>query len=1052
MPGNSRSLTSTHAFTNRWLTPVWLVWCCFVLPAQVRKVDPQKTVTFEVAGATAAYSLDVSVADATGENGMVSVEGKQPGRTHVVVITSSGIQTMEVLVTTPPPNYPPGFVMPVSVAETAESGYYEGRYYSSPAQFQNQLDFLKIRGDDRTHVHIVETNLVGPIEPGQSRIALSSATYQVITPRRNVTIFDQYVDESPLTINDSVVRGFHMLQDNWFVHVGYTSVATFEGLFLPTQPELAAGGGYRHPLTANSSITGSLYQVRVPASDLLGRSGSIGDVRYKYSPRESFWLTADLGISHGIGGAGRLHYKTERNALEAQVRYMPQQFASLGANSLRGLHTDVSWTTHATKKFEAAFTLYNNNLVLPGLKESTISGSANLHYQLTKHWAVTGGAIASSFQTKVPPSPTIQNFTLPAGLDFQANHFGAAGQYQFAVTPGRDSGGRQLRASLRAGWSAFTLTGYVERDTNAPTLSFIFGQVTGLQQILDQQGIRAITVQQVDELLSSNAFLIAAGYIKGATINLVPLRTQVGGTANWSIRGVHRKEVSYSFLFNDNQALQGSSQDLGHTLSYSQDITRSDDLSLACSVLGVKDPGKSQEYTPVCFMAWRHQFKHVPYAIVPERRGTITGNIFRDDQSKGVLEPGMRPMAEVEVILDDRRRTLTGIEGSYHFPNVPRGRHRIAARYSSREPFFFTTPSDLEVDEDATVDFGIGHSLSGLMGQVLNDAGQGIVGVTVVIRGRGPERRAVTEADGSFFASSLVAGDYDVQANEDSLPAGYSTEALFATQRVTVGVSSPGKAAFTFRAFRSISGRVLSYDIAAGQYVPVNRAQVTLEPGLTTSTDSVGRYLFRDLPAGSYKVSLQNEPQTPPHAIRLGAQPVDLMGVDFQISRPVPPQSPAAGVLPMNPEPIAAKVVHGEPQTSTGTVRLGFPSVDLIYLPAPPLKVHSSSVTALESKSAARQHNILGRQLTKAGRYREAIVELTEAISIAPDFAVAFNARAFALVMLREWAQAIEDLDEAILLNPSYGNAYAIRAIARRNIGDTLGAAADLRRSHQLNP
>ena len=58
-----------------------------------------------------------------------------------------------------------------------------------------------------------------------------------------------------------------------------------------------------------------------------------------------------------------------------------------------------------------------------------------------------------------------------------------------------------------------------------------------MQQDLDLLGIKATTVQQVDELLSSNSFLIAAGYIKGATINLVPVRTQIGGTADWSSRG-----------------------------------------------------------------------------------------------------------------------------------------------------------------------------------------------------------------------------------------------------------------------------------------------------------------------------------------------------------------------------------------------------------------------------------------------------------------------------------------------------------------------------------
>ena len=347
MPGNSR-------FPNRWLAPLCLVTCCLTLPAQIHTVDPKKTITFDVAGATAAYSLDASLAEATAEDGRVSVTGKQPGATHVVVITPGGVQTFEVLVTTPPPHYPPGFVMPVNGAEAAQSGYYEGRYYSSPAQMQSQLDFLKIREDDRTHVHVVETNLLRSIEPGQPRIALSSASYQIVTPGRDITLFDKYLDESQLTINGSIVRGFHMQQDNWFVHAGYTSVATFEGLFLPVQPELVAGGGYGYSLSGNSSITASFYRVQIPASDRLGRSGSIGDLRYKYSPHKSFWLTTDLGISRGVGGAGKLYYKTDRDDIVALVRYMPVQFASLGANNFRGLHTDLAWTRHVTSKFDAA--------------------------------------------------------------------------------------------------------------------------------------------------------------------------------------------------------------------------------------------------------------------------------------------------------------------------------------------------------------------------------------------------------------------------------------------------------------------------------------------------------------------------------------------------------------------------------------------------------------------------------------------------------------------------------------------------------------------------
>ena len=51
----------------------------------------------------------------------------------------------------------------------------------------------------------------------------------------------------------------------------------------------------------------------------------------------------------------------------------------------------------------------------------------------------------------------------------------------------------------------------VAAGTKAPALSFILGQTQGLQQALDLLGIKATTVQQVDELLTENSFLLAAG-------------------------------------------------------------------------------------------------------------------------------------------------------------------------------------------------------------------------------------------------------------------------------------------------------------------------------------------------------------------------------------------------------------------------------------------------------------------------------------------------------------------------------------------------------------
>jgi hypothetical protein len=75
-----------------------------------------------------------------------------------------------------------------------------------------------------------------------------------------------------------------------------------------------------------------------------------------------------------------------------------------------------------------------------------------------------------------------------------------------------------------------------------------------------------------------------------------------------------------------------------------------------------------------------------------------------------------------------------------------------------------------------------------------------------------------------------------------------------------------------------------------GRYVLVAHERVTLrEPGLTASTDLTGRYLFRDLAAGSYTMAVQNHPETWVRTIRLGAQPVDLKNVDFPIGSHISP-------------------------------------------------------------------------------------------------------------------------------------------------------------------
>jgi tetratricopeptide (TPR) repeat protein len=202
------------------------------------------------------------------------------------------------------------------------------------------------------------------------------------------------------------------------------------------------------------------------------------------------------------------------------------------------------------------------------------------------------------------------------------------------------------------------------------------------------------------------------------------------------------------------------------------------------------------------------------------------------------------------------------------------------------------------------------------------------------------------------------------------------------------------------------------------------------EPGLAAITDLLGRYLFRDLAAGAYTLSVRNEPQTPSQTVRLGSQPIDLTNVDFQLVRTGASEAPAPMATPV---PVAIPALSPLP-----------------IQPLPPPALLAAALPDAATPATAELHNARGRELTAAGRYREAIVELTEALRMAPNLALAWNARGFVRLLLHEWARAIENENQAILLNPSYANAYRIRAAARRSAGDAAGAAADQKRAQGL--
>ena len=1070
---------------------MWLAMLACGLRAQTYKIESGKSVTIDLPGVTAAYSLDSTCAEAEAQNGVVTVTGKMHGATHVVAVTPAGTQTLEIVVADLAVKRARDIFNPLLMQTGTEFGSFSTRYDSTSNQVQSEMDLSRRQDQTTIRAHVVATRMFGALSSGESRTGLPAASYEISMPRRDITILDKYLEESPLAITGSIVRGVHYREGDWFLHAGYTSVASFEGLLLPARAEGVVEAGYRRPLTPHSSLSGTFYDFLVPASDRVGRSGTIGLLSYAYTPREGFRLNVETGWSRGAAASARLEYRGDRDNIRASIRYSPPTFASLGSNSMKGFHADLTWTRQLTGKLSSDVSFYDNKMVLPGIEQTTVNASAKIQYKLGSYWSIFGGGTGSTYETAVPPRPPVRSLSAPAGVGFNSRHFGAQGQYQFSKTTQQDAGGRQIRASINTGVGPLSLSAFGEEQTQAPTLSFILDQTPGLQQALNLLGVQATSIQAVNDILRDNSALFAAGYIRGASINLAPLRRQAGGSLNLMGHGPW-PQVSYNFIYSDNAGLTSNNLTAIHTLVYTQRLGP-ENLSFSYSMIGTKSPGMAAIYKPMLSAGWRHEARSVPSFLIPERHGAISGVVFRDDDSKGAYEAGMPLMEGARVVLDERRRVDTSADGAFRFTGVRPGRHHLAVTYQSARPTFFSTQSEVDVAENATMNFGIGYSLSGLGGRLTNDAGSGIPGVTVNVRNPQQHWSASTDSDGSFFLRQLPEGEYEVAMDEESVPAGYLTAEL-EPQKVKVEASTPGRVEFHMKALRSIAGRVVTFDRATNKVIPVSRMQVRLkETAKISVTDALGQYVFRDLPAGQYTVAVTAGAKDVSRSVTLPVTPLAQSNIDLQLGddalpSPVAPNdskppdvkpkdqpalpaavkpaaekapqpaptapipSPATSAASPHASPAAVKpAAEKAPQpapTTAAPIRSG-PAV--VPSPAASASPAPSATAPIRSTPAAVPSPAASASPAPTGHAVEA-PGIPENMERAGKLAADLEMLGRQKLNQGRYVDAIFDLSEALRVAPRSATAYNARGFAWFKLHQLRRALEDLDQALQLNP
>jgi hypothetical protein len=871
---------------------VALLWTACAIAAQGQSpltVGYQKTLQLPIAGATAAYSLDSNIADATANNGLVEVVGKAPGTTNIVVVTPAGAQTIAVFIPTPPPVLPPGFEPPERLG-SGETGTYEFRYNSDPSQVTNSVELKRQEDQSFTRMQVINANLFSAND-SNSPVAFPFLAYEIGHPNLDMTFIDKNVLNTPLTLDGFLVRGFHLRDGPWEFHGGFTSIATFQGLFLSTDREYTAGVSRFFQINKANSLEANAYYFQNPDSQrTFASNGAVGSLAYRLKLMDKGNFLAELGVSHGVGFAMRGAYDDQHDHITGDFRTQSRDFASLAVNNQHGTFADLNASRKITERLYASLDLNQSDYNLATLSQSTFTTSSLLNFKINRNFSVNSGGSYATFQSTVPVGPRIVTVNLPVGVDYSTRHFGSGFQYQRTITIEGGGSGNDYSVNLRASAGPFQATGFFRHDVQVPTLATIFSQIPGLQDALDRAGIIATTPEQLADLLRNTALLQLLGFTNAFTVDLAPSRNDVSADASWNFHGPSRRKVDLNYFYSNTDLLQGNFILTTATLSYSQKIHSTNDIIGSAALVRTQNNGVTTTH-PLFSISLQHRFFSVPSLLLPGRHGMIQGHIFRDDESSGRLSSQVPVLSGVEVRLDENRVTRTDSSGYYSFHHVPFGVHRVEARLQSDEPFFYTTDSPATADMNATVDFGVNFAKGQIFGFLLNDAGAGINGITVELKGEKFSRRVQTSLNGKFAFTGLASGSYSVTTLPDSYPPGYALQDL-AAQTITVESGRPASAQFTVKALRSIGGKVLVYDPATLQNVPLAGAVVRLKElsseataaekkTAEVKTGETGAYIFRSLAAGTYTVSIENAGKEISRTVNLPAAPANIRDVDL---------------------------------------------------------------------------------------------------------------------------------------------------------------------------